>query len=757
MRQNKKIDLAGVWDFITDPEQQYEKKGVFYGELSLDWQSIQVPSHWQKTGYEGYQGTVWYRKQFSLSGLSRPDTQVDLTKGRIILTFAAVDYFAEVWLNGVYLGFHEGDFDSFYFDITDKVNVNEPNMLYVKVTAEIDRRPEHKEIVKGGIYHWDCLPIKQEGLRDCPEVPSAANPQYPNPLINPGGIWQDVFVSLAEHGNIESLKVTPVLTKDYQSAETFIELTYHHYRLPEHGEIIIEAMPDNFSGDTVTTRVPLAAKTGKNAYMHTLSIDHPALWWSWDLGHPSLYRLRITISMENTVVDQKAICFGIREIVRDSNWGLYLNGKRFFARGTNYLSDQFLSMVSEEIYHQDLELIRSAHMNMIRVFAHVEREEFYDICDRLGIMIYQDLPFQWGYQDEGLFIQRAQETTRKTVEQLYNHSSVIMWSCHSESRLHDYNKLDNVLVDTVQDLDSTRLVHKNSVLAASDKLPYFFKDLEEFGEYSPRHLSVFWVGWYWGEVADTEAYNPLFVTEFGTQSIPNEESLRKFFDTKDLWPANWEEWRRRGFQTNIYQKNLGDFPDTLQELIEKTQAYQAHFYKIQIEAWRRKKYHQVNGLLQFHLVNPWPAIDWSVVDYYRQPKKAYYVIQKAFHPLLVSAKAESVSVVERKGGQRSWQYRLSVWIVNDYHRAYEDTRLCLKVEDEIGGRLWKKTVALERVEADVSAKVYFCEIESSTRQIIAKTKWVTETGEILADNINILVPPKDLSKIEDPVKAKVGL
>lgn len=743
MGQKKLLDLSGKWDFITDEEKQYEKQSIFYDELPIDWGKIHVPGHWQTGGYEGYQGTVWYRKHFTIA---------EQPAGRIYLQFGAVDYFSEVWLNGIYLGFHEGDFDSFFFDITEKLRFAQTNVLYVKATSEIDKRPEHKEIAKGGIYHWDCLPIRQQGLTDCPEVPSAANSQYPNPLINPGGIWKGVVIISEEHGAIDDIQVTSFLNNNYQIAEVFAEFTYRHHRLAEQLEMTLELTPFNFSGESIVKTIQLTAKSGTNHYTYSISVENPKLWWPWDLGHPSLYTLQITLYAGENIIDQRSIRCGIREIKRDDSWGMYLNGKRFFARGTNYLSDQFLSLVNDETYQKDIQLILDANMNMIRVFAHMEKEHFYEMCDEKGIMVFQDLPFQWGYANDGLFINRAKEIAKKTVLQLYSHPSIVLWSCHSESRFHDYNKLDNVLMDMVSQLDPTRILHKNSVLIDRGDIPAYFKGFDEFAEYVPRHLSVFWVGWYWGEVEDTEAYNPLFVTEFGTQSVPNEDSLRKFFEEPNLWPPNWDEWRRRGFQTNFYQKNLGEFPENLQELIEKTQKFQSYFYKTHIEAWRRKKYKDVNGLLQFHLVNTWPGIDWSVVDYYRQPKDAYFTIQKAFHPLMVTTKADSA--VEDANG---WTFECSSWVINDYHQMYEGTKLLLEVEDGTGNRLLREQVLLDPIGADVSEEVYTFTVSSRTKQIVVKTRWLSNEGIVLANNQNNLVPPKDLSDIEDPVKAKVGL
>src|SRR6056297_1578648 len=171
------LNLNGKWLFKKDPEAEFEAEGIQYHKLlEAEWEEINVPAHWQTEGFE-YQGTAWYYKRFNIANLGK----------NIFLEFEKVDYIAEIWLNGVYLGYNEGDFNSFSFEISEQLK--KENHLLLKVKSGIDSRPEFKKIIKGGVYHWDCLPIKQQGLKDCPEVPSAANDRYPNPIVNPGGIW----------------------------------------------------------------------------------------------------------------------------------------------------------------------------------------------------------------------------------------------------------------------------------------------------------------------------------------------------------------------------------------------------------------------------------------------------------------------------------------------------------------------------------------------------------------------------------------
>lgn len=688
---HQELNISGMWQCMPDPDNIIEtsiNNYVVYKANEQPWHDIVVPAHWQQAGFADHQGVMWYRRLFTV-----PARQDDIS---YYVHFGGVDYFAEVWLNGHYLGAHEGDFDAFSFRVTDALRFGSENELIVKVTAALDANPERKAIAKGGLYHWDCLPVRQQGLADCPEVPSAANEQYPNPLVNPGGIWRDVVLQLRPIVHLTDVRVTPYLAEDYQSARVYVDMRWNNdSRQDVDYALAVRMVPHNFVGDTAVTACDeLFVPPGAGSRMMRLVMPNPILWWSRGLGEPNLYRAIVELTCGTTVIETKEITFGIRDIRIEADWGVYVNGKRLFIKGNNYLSDQFLSLMDEVKYKRDVQMMLDAHMNMTRLFAHAEKEEFYRLCDEKGLLIFQDLPFQWGYRSDGEFINRAADISRRFVERLAHHPSIALWCCHSESRMHDYNKLDAVLMETVRKADPTRPVHKNSVLIDQGELPPFFATWDDFAAYVPEHLSVNWVGWYWGKIEDAEQYNPLFVTEYGTQSLPDVASLRKFLAPDELWPPDMNAWRKRGFQNVICEKRTGELPDSLEELIEQTQNYQVAFYKAHTEALRRRKYNKVNGILQFHFVNTWPAIDWAIIDYYRQPKKAYHAIQKAFAPLLLSFTGN----VERVDD--TVQVTMEAWVVNDEYREYEGLEIAYRLLDMDGAVLEERIVLAPLIGED---------------------------------------------------------
>ena len=114
------------------------------------------------------------------------------------------------------------------------------------------------------------------------------------------------------------------------------------------------------------------------------------------------------------VLDERIVRFGVRSITRDDDWTFSLNGRRIYLRGTNYIATQWLSQADRAFYARDLRLMVDANLNSIRVHAHLERPEFYDLADEMGILVWQDFPLQWGYTDTARLPRRGARARRRT-------------------------------------------------------------------------------------------------------------------------------------------------------------------------------------------------------------------------------------------------------------------------------------------------------------------------------------------------------
>lgn len=115
----------------------------------------------------------------------------------------------------------------------------------------------------------------------------------------------------------------------------------------------------------------------------------------------------ILLNSKRNILDESSLQFGIREIKIDTQWNWYLNGQRFFPRGTNIIPTQWLSEYDKKMIAKDIKMLKEANVNAVRVHAHINRQEFYDACDKAGILVWQDFPLIWSYEESDEFVQNA--------------------------------------------------------------------------------------------------------------------------------------------------------------------------------------------------------------------------------------------------------------------------------------------------------------------------------------------------------------
>lgn len=654
------ISLNGQWDAALRPsglrteEAVPNKKWDFNHELS-------VPGYWQES-LSMPQGMVIYRRAFRF-------TKKNTT---YFLQIGAVDYQAEIWLNDIYVGVMESEYSTFLCNVTDYL-VEGENTLIVFVSSFLPEYCERKDSVKGANLHWDCVPCRQGPIHD-DLVPSSSSHRYPSPGLATGGIIGEVYLMGFSQAVITHMQILSLLRENLDEGSLYLRVHLYNPKGVERLPLRFLVEPKDFLTQTYTFKREADILPGNNILMFHLPVENPVLWWPKDMGEQNLYTIRAFHREDSHKQNSTSLCTGFRRISKDDRWGLYVNGERFFARGFNYMASVFHYTQSEEVFCRDIELMLEAHANMVRVFGHVTHPVFYEHCDSAGLLVFQDLPFQWGYENSPSFLRLAREVTEGIVLRYMHHPSIFLWCLHSESRYMDFNKLDQITEMVVRSLDPTRPIIKNSVLAWEGEQPSSILDFSYFTHCTEKQiqkLSVCWTGWYWNKVEDIGRYNPLFVTEFGTQSLPESPSfLSEIHLVEDLIKV--------GFQPMVYLQATDSHPTSMEELACHSQEYQARYYEYHIEELRLKKYKNCNGLLVFHLVSTYPSADWSILDYQRSPKKAYGVIKEKFQPLL------PVAVIKKIWHPLS-QVDLEIWSINDLsHRVIcEKVVLILKDPDGV--------------------------------------------------------------------------
>ena len=625
----KKITLNGSWEYLADSEGQLTYEQVKENIELKKTKKIRVPVNWELAGLHNFSGTVWFIKSF------KSNQPGDIN----ILEFKGVDYFADVWLNGSFVGSHEGYFQSFYLNVTSALKKGE-NLLVVKVTSPIEEPgtvwPYRKKLVKGIFNHHDCRP----GAWDYKDGQDQ----------NTGGIWNDVVIHSVNNVFINHPRISARIVKESNCAEVNVFLDFYRKSGDSRDERIeITVFPQKGKKIKFVKDILLRGYRGEINF--TLEINNPELWWCWDLGESHLYRM----SIESENFNVQDITFGIREVQLINNNEFFLNGKRLFLRGTNVIPTQFLSELNIQKIQEQVGLIKEANINIIRMHAHVNRSEYYDECDSQGILVWQDFALQWTYDESMEFTANAVSQIRDMVKLHYNHPSIVFWCCHNEPG-NQKETLDPLLYEAVKGADNSRIIRMASNY---EEHPYD--------------------GWYWGNKEHFVArpMGPL-VTEFGAQALPELKSLKKIIPHKELENPAGQSWAYHDFQ---YEQTFSvaevDRGKNVKEFINNSQEYQSDLLKTAIDFYRRGKNKDITGIFQFMFIDCWPSITWSIVDYFGVKKKGYYAVQKAFQPLYISVN------IRQKKCFAGHKLNIDYWIINDYHKLYESCGLIISLRDEI--------------------------------------------------------------------------
>lgn len=687
------VDLAGPWRYLP-----HEGAGDFCSPEVDDsgWATMHLPSNWFLLGRreyppraladqplsilsggvdlpapdpdEGldYSGTVYFRRTVELSPVAGR---------RALLDLDMVDYLAEVHINGVPVGRHQGSFQRFSLDVTAALRPGE-NLVCIKVSAPaliVDMAQQHpvswpkqQDQIKGVFGYHDARP---------------GGTSRRGQARSTGGIVGGVALRWSEGVELAGLTVTPIEVSPAR-ARLSVEATVR--RWGEQGApvptvpVVVEGeiaqrLPGGPGPVRARLRLPLSAGPGESRGRAEVVIERPALWWTWDLGEPNLYQLFARlVAADGATLDQRTEVFGVRSIRRDPGWVFRLNGQRIYLRGSNYISTQWLSQADRAFYQRDLALMRGAHLNAIRVHAHLERPEFYRLADEAGLLVWQDFPLQWGYADLPAFHAEALRQAGEMIEQLRNHPSIFLWCMHNEAphamawmkkRVADQNlALDEKLAELARRLDPSRVVLRDS---GTDDGHFYY-------------------GWYHdspGKLRPLPPHVQPLVSEFGAQALPVRESLERTIEPRALWPRDdhdWEAWRFADFQPQptFEVARIERGPD-LDHFIASSQRYQAALIRFQTEVFRRAKWTRSTGLFHFMLVDPWPAITWSVVDYFRREKAGYRALVAAMQPVLPSIEYQIDDPSEP----------LRIHVINDRPRALARARLTWTLSDPEGHRL----------------------------------------------------------------------
>ncbi len=552
---------------------------------------------------------------------------------RVQLRFEAVDYFAQVWIDDQFAGEHEGHFAPFDLDVTHLLHGKssaESVTLTVRVTAPWDAPnpsgtypTDHviRGLVKGLYEHG-------EGV-----IP---------PTVNPLGIWRPVWLLLDQGVSIDHIRIRTELDGRVDLRLRLTNATADDW----HGSLDLHVDAENHDGAGVSLRQPLTLAPGVHQIERTLTIPDPQLWWSWDQGSPDLYRLDTRlIDGDDQAVSATHEVFGVRTARLErapDRFTYYLNDRPVFLRGTSYMPALYLSECSRESLASDLALARDANLNLLRVHVHVSPPELYDLCNRAGMLVWQDFELNWVQDSSPEFEQRARALQRDMIDLLGNHPAIITWACHNEptmvfARRHNLEQRpDPALYADAQQQDPTR-----PAFLCSGQIE---DDWQRSGDLHAYYGAI-WSHHY----ADLYHHRPRLCSEFGFEAPAALDTLR-------LHPDVWDRLQH------------------LEPQIDNLWAYQAALIQYQVEHFRRLRAEGSAGYVHFWLVDLVPQVGCGVLDSCRVPKGGYAALKRASQPLHV--------LLEHDG-----RHPLALWIVNDLPRAYPAVQVVWQLEAADGALL----------------------------------------------------------------------
>ncbi|HVT76150.1 MAG TPA: glycoside hydrolase family 2 protein [Acidimicrobiales bacterium] len=676
-------------------------------------------------GVQWVDDAAWaYRCTFDVDGAA-------LDGARHVLRFEGLDTIATVLLNDATIGATDNMFVAHEFDVTDAVRAGD-NTLEVRfesaervgqqrLAALADATPamSSRAMVRKAQYMWgwDWGPR----LRGCGVWRPVSLVRVPTARITDWS-WR------AEFADDGSARVTVDVAVEGDASQIRVWLLGH--------------------GTHTNATAPVV--DGHAAV--TLSVSDPQRWWCAGLGEPHLYDLTISVGDDDDVRDDR---IGLRqvELVQEpdaagASFFFRVNGVPIFAKGANWIpDDSFPARTTPERVRRVLERARDCGMNMIRVWGGglYESEEFYDACDELGLLVWQDFPFACAvYPDDDATVAAIVPEATAAVKRLRNHTSLALWCGNNENQwlgwMGAYGKLDtlpglrlydDVLPAVVAEHDPGRAYWPSSPWGSDDN-PSGDSDGD----------SHYWNVWH-GE-GDWRHYvkcRARFVSEFGFAAAPAEQTLRGALAPEHLGvdtPAmRWHDKTRKGYETYLGFIALHyPMPATLPELVYYSQLNQADAMRFGIEHFRRMRPHTM-GTLVWQLNDCWPVQSWAWVDYALRPKAAWYAAKRFYAPLLLSLTDEDGCV--------------GVHVVNDDVVARDGT-VTLRVVDLDGTVLWQWShdasidpLASERIaDIELPAAVR----DAATHALVHATFADVEASLLLAE-------PKDLVLTAARVTASV--
>lgn len=667
----EQVNLGGAWRMREADSETWHSAhvpGSVYADLMAD--GTMPDPFWRENeldAFERMKKDYVYQRTFTVS-------EAQLAHAHVELVCEGLDTLAHVSLNGREIAFADNMHITWVWDVKEQLHAGE-NTLEIRFDSPILYCAKKAEEAPG----WESSDATP-GFRHLRKAHCMFGWDW-GPRLPDAGIWRPIFLR----------------TWDTARLENALMLQAHH-----DGVVDVTIRPE-IAGESAWS-AEITAPDGEvltlpetTAAEQLITIEHPQLWWPNGLGKQPLYRVTVRLATGDTRVWR----IGLRTMTvsrEKDEWGEefchVVNGMKVFAMGADYIpEDNILARVTPERTRRLLEDCKAANFNAIRVWGggYYPDDAFYDICDELGLLVWQDLMYACAFYDLTPDFERSIcAETHQNVARLRHHASLALICGNNEMEMFMAGANSALINHRTWEFVPTYPHHITDYVKMFEYiLPAIVKETAPQTYWWPASPSSggnfdapndenrgdnhYWDVWH-GEKPFTE-YRKFFfryASEFGFQSFPCLKSVEQFTlpDDRNIFSRVMERHQRNQAANGkilSYLSQTFRYPNSFDDLLYASQLMQAEAIRYGVEHWRRNR-GRCMGAIIWQLNDIWPVASWASIDYYGRWKALHYAAKRFFAPVMISAEEE---------GELSQNPK-----INEYHPAPLEKSFRLNVCNE---------------------------------------------------------------------------